>query len=230
MNRLNTEISKVLDNIPVDFGGGCSLSQAYVMAWLIRHYRLRRTLDIGVYRGRSLFPQAMAHARYTGGKVYGVDPWDALEAMEHQTPVDKRGIEEFLGKTDFQTIYERVMSFKTMFGLDDHCTLLRKTSAAAADEFAAQGIQVDLIHIDGNHDTAKVMEDVRNYLPRLNPGGFVVMDDVSWESVKPACAELAKTSRQVFKRIDTTNDYSMYWRNESVWSAVLLSTFLRFVG
>src|SRR4051794_26030032 len=80
---LYRQVARVLEQIPVDFGGGCSVSKAHVMAWLIRRHQLTTTLDIGVYRGRSLFPQGIAHVQYTGGVVYGVDPWSSEAAREH---------------------------------------------------------------------------------------------------------------------------------------------------
>jgi len=60
INRgLFTELEEILGEIKIDFGGGCSFEKAYVMAWLIANYQLKSTVDIGVYRGRSLFPQAL---------------------------------------------------------------------------------------------------------------------------------------------------------------------------
>jgi predicted O-methyltransferase YrrM len=46
------------------------------------------------------------------------------------------------------------------------------------------GCVFDLVHIDGNHDTEVVTKDVELYLPRLNRKGFIILDDISWDSVK----------------------------------------------
>ena len=43
--------------------------------------------------------------------------------------------------------------------------------------FAACGRTFDLIFVDGLHDSAQVVRDVRNALSRLNPGGCVVLHD-----------------------------------------------------
>jgi glycosyltransferase involved in cell wall biosynthesis len=45
-----------------------------------------------------------------------------------------------------------------------------------------------MIHVDGNHDTNNVMQDVRDYIPLLRLGGICVIDDINWDSVKPALA------------------------------------------
>jgi hypothetical protein len=223
MDRLLLEIRKILEDIPIDTGGGCSVSKAYVMAWLIRRFGMKVSLDLGVYRGRSLFPQGVAHALCTGGTVYGVDPWDIREAMEHETPAEKgKSVAEFLSGVDFQAVYEDVVSRMGRRRLDGNIRLLRKTASAAAEEFRREGVRFDLIHIDGNHDSGKVMDDVRNYLPMVNPGGFVVMDDVSWKSVEPACEKVSETMVAVHRRIDPGNDYTVYWNGDSPFRKALL--------
>ena len=220
MSTLRSQITNLLSGIPLDFGGGCSASKAYVMATLIRELRIKATLDIGVYRGRSLLPQALAHRRYTGGMAYGVDPWSKEQAREHDNRGLKAELDQFVEKTDFDAIYQDVNRLKKAAALDRHCLLLRKTSAAAASYFRQSGVTFGLIHIDGNHDTAAVVQDVRDFEPLLDQEGILVMDDVSWESVKPAYDMLAATMRRLFQRVDATNDYAVLWKTASAPSLV----------
>lgn len=218
---LHSDLEAVLERIPVDTGGGCSLSKAYMLAALIRRYDMKRTADIGVYRGRSLFPQALAHAGYTGGAVYGVDPWSVSEAREEDLFLSDAEREEevnrFVEETDWQAVYREVEALREKLGYAGHCELLRCTSAEAAGRFEERGMDFDLIHIDGNHDTGKVMQDVELYLPRLRDGGFIVLDDVSFESVKPAYDELRSRLQLVFQRTDHNgwNDYAVLRRTNS---------------
>lgn len=212
---LRSEIERLLARIPLDFGGGCSASKAYVMASLIRELGTRMSLDIGVYRGRSLLPQAIAHLRHTGGTAYGVDPWSKQEAMENDNPGLKAEIDRFVESTDFEALYQDVDRLRQTIGVGDHCTLIRKTSAAAAAYFREQGMSFGLIHVDGNHDTAVVMQDVADYLPLLDPGGILVLDDVSWDSVKPAYAHVASRMPRLFERIDAFNDYAVFLNAQS---------------
>jgi hypothetical protein len=58
--RARAEIEDLLALAPSDFGGGCSPEKAHVLLWLIKHGRPAASCDIGVYRGRSFFPQALA--------------------------------------------------------------------------------------------------------------------------------------------------------------------------
>lgn len=190
---MRTELGAILDEIPTDFGGGCNLKKAYLLAWLIREFDMKTTLDIGVHRGRSLFPQAFAHHEFTGGAVYGVDPWSAAEAVQEDKPELKAQMDAFIAATDFRAIYQEVASKIRWWSYEKNCTLLRTTSERAIGYCRKRGVFFDLIHIDGNHDTEKVMLDVELYVPRLRREGFIILDDISWDSVRPAHDKLAET-------------------------------------
>ena len=227
MDSLRVEVARLLEEIPIDFGGGCSADKAYMMGYLIRRFGMKNTVDIGVYRGRSFFPQALAHSLFTRGMVYGVDPYDAAEALEQQNEPLKERIRDFVDETDFQALYAEVVSRREQFSLSGHSILLRKTSADAIRYFEEHDVRFDLIHIDGNHDTERVMEDVRLYLPRLGRKGFVIIDDITWESVKPALSLLEKRTFKVFQRVGPGDDYAIYWDNgsffERMWLRAVLS-------
>jgi len=230
-SSLRSNVASILKEIPIDFGGGCSFSKAYLMAYLIRRYDMKKTLDIGVYRGRSLFPQAQAHASFTGGMVYGVDPWDVSEAVEHDNTEHRNEIETWAANTDFQSIYEEVESLIGKFSFSDHCKLVRQTSEDAISYFRDRSIFFDMIHIDGNHDTQKVMNDLTWYLPRLTQNGFIVIDDISWESVKPAYDYLSRKMSHVFENTgEVENDYAVFWKNNNAVKKILLSRKLKDIG
>lgn len=212
---LRSQVSTLLEQIPVDFGGGCSVDKAYVMASLIQRYDLRTTVDIGVYRGRSLFPQALAH-QLNGGVVYGIDPWSSSEAQENDNPEIKEAIDNFTRTTDFQAIYEEVDSLVDSLGYRDHCILLRTTSSEAAGFFGRENISFKMVHIDGNHDTEKVMEDLALYEPRLEEGGYIVLDDVSWDSVRPAYESLSTRLALLFERVSGHDDYAVFLKSNSM--------------
>ena len=228
MNELYSDIQALLMQMPVDDGGGCSLGKAYLLALLIHRYSLKTTIDIGVYRGRSLFPQALAHARFTNGVVYGVDPWDAAEAKELDLSEELRArVDEFIEQTDFEKIYQQVILLRQRLHYEGHCSILRKTSADAARYFETQGALFGLIHIDGNHDTNIVKKDVQLYLPLLKSGGFVVLDDVSWASVKPAYQALKAQLRLVYKSTRVPkNDYAIFWDSNSYFATIMLRLIL----
>ena len=224
---LKNRIQVVLDTIPIDFGGGCSIEKALVMGSLIEKYELQKTLDIGVYRGRSLFPQAIAHAQYSKGKVYGVDPYRNEEARQFDNPALTQALEDFARVTDFEALYQDVLTLRQQHGLQNHCELVRKRSDEAAKGFGQAGVRFDLIHIDGNHDTKAVMSDVELYLPLLSRNGFIVLDDISWTSVKPAMAKLDGLLNKVFELTGIGNDFAVYWNGTSWYRNYRIKKFLK---
>jgi hypothetical protein len=230
MNKLKHHVSKILEDIQIDFGGGCSVSKGYLMAWLIRKYQIDYSVDIGVYRGRSLLPQAIAHREYTGGTAYGVDPWRNSAARENDNLALREAIDKFVSTTNFPSIYEEVDALIRVLNLDQNCTLMRAMSCEAIGYFESKGITFGLIHIDGNHDSERVMEDVSLYLRRLSRGGFLVIDDVSWDSVKPAYAVASKRLCRIYQRSDKWNDYAVFWDAPSRTAASLLHARLMLVG
>jgi hypothetical protein len=230
MDELKRRVSNALEGIQIDFGGGCSVSKGYLMAWLIRKYQITSSVDIGVYRGRSLVSQAVAHRGYTGSMVYGVDPWLNSEARENDNPALREAINKFTDTTNFSAIYEEVAALIHKLNLSQNCTLVRETSCDAIRYFERKRITFGLIHIDGNHDSDRVMEDVSLYLPRLRRGGFVLMDDVSWDSIKFAYAVVSKRFYRIYQRTDEWNDYAVFWDAPSWTAASLLRGRLMLVG
>jgi hypothetical protein len=178
--------------------GWCSEAKAERLIHFIREHRLKLTVEIGVFQGRSLFPQALAHKLFTDGVAYGIDPWDLKSALQEGFEEINAMVETF----DFAALYKDVMSRRTRFGLENHCRILRMKSTEAVELFADQSIQ--LLHIDGNHETKAVCEDVALYLPKMADGGWIWFDDASWLSIAPA-VQYAADRCVLFERFDADN-------------------------
>ena len=172
-----------------DFGGGSPLDKCYVMAYLAVNLNLKNYVEIGVYRGRSLFSMAEAF-KLTNGKAYGIDPYNSLEAQQFDTREDLReDVNSFMNNLDLEQVYKDVIIKRELLDLTNVIELIRKTSAKAVSDF--ENIEIDMLHIDGNHDTLHVQEDYTNYAPLIKDGGLIVFDDINWDSVKK-CYEEAK--------------------------------------
>lgn len=212
--RLAVEVKRVLDEVPSDFGGGCPLQKAILMAELIRTFEMKLTVDIGVYRGRSLFPQALAHRECSGGIAIGIDPWSAAYAKQCDNDSIQAELDSWIQKTDFEGLYHDVCAHLIKFNLTAHCRLVRNSSADALALFEQENIFCDMVHIDGNHDTQPVMADLANYLPRLASRGILILDDTSWSSVKPAF-DLAASKLDLIIH-DQERDYAVLSKSRSL--------------
>ncbi|MGB9979481.1 class I SAM-dependent methyltransferase [Methanobacterium sp.] len=196
------ELENISELIPVDFGGGSSLSKTYLMAYLVLKNNLKIYAEIGVYKGRSLFPIAYA-IKQNNGVSYGIDPYIKDAAREHDVEKNLEiQIDEFIDKLDFEGVYQEVLELRSQLDLENHIELLRKKSSDSVDFFKKNNIKIDIIHIDGNHDTKYVTEDVELYLPLINHNGFIIMDDIDWDSVKPAYKKLKESTTVIFESAD----------------------------
>ena len=58
------------------------------------------------------------------------------------------------------------------------CGLFDVRLAEAAAQFAAEGLAIDLVHLDGHHQETATRRYVEMLLPHLAPGALVVVDDI----------------------------------------------------
>jgi predicted O-methyltransferase YrrM len=194
--ELRQDLEAVSRSVPVDDGGGSSLLKVFVLAELIVSRQLTRVVEIGVYRGRLMLPLARLMARIGRGEMVGIDPYSSDAAV--QRDVEREGIDlvEWPTTIDWDGLHREVTDAISRWDLEGHARLVRKRSEDAAADFAEAPI--DLLHVDGNHDRAAVTRDLENYLPHLRDGGFLVMDDIAWPSVRPVYEEVAAEHEVLF--------------------------------
>jgi hypothetical protein len=198
---LLVRIKQLLDTIPVDDGGGASLLKILVLADLIMARPVIRMVEIGVYRGRLLLPLAMLMQWREGGEVFGIDPYEASAAEQHDAHHRQIDLERWADVVDWDGLYEGVLRTAERLGVQTRCNLVRARSEDVADQFAPGTI--DLLHIDGNHDQDAVARDAELYVPRVSVGGYVVLDDASWPSVHPVFERLYAEHDLVFQLSNT---------------------------
>lgn len=166
-----------------------------MLAHLIISNDLKKAVEIGVYTGGSLIPQVVA-LMHTGGEAIGIDPYSKAEAEQKDNREILDAIDPGILNSDRDEMYRSVLSLLDRHELSSTCTILRMTSNDAAAEVEEA---IDLLHIDGNHDYDRVMDDLVNYLPKLRVGGFLVMDDVDWGSIAPLYGLVKKQMQPVYE-------------------------------
>lgn len=151
-----------------------------------------RCVELGVFGGKSLIPQAMALAANDSGVIYGVDPWKVEPALEGENEANR---EWWSKNVDLHQIHRDTMESIWRNGLDPYCVIIRATSQHAALLFENESI--DVLNIDGNHSEVASTRDVNLYLPKVKPGGFIWMDDTDWSSTQKAVAMLRESCETV---------------------------------
>jgi hypothetical protein len=179
--QLRVQIEECLRQIPTDFGGGCTIEKALIMADYIVSEHITYSIEVGVYRGRSFFPQALAH-KFTGGRIIGIDPYRKDTAREKDVSLEMRAeIDKFIDSWDIVGSYIAVLEKISDLKLGNNATIFRETSEGSF-QYIPNGI--GMIHIDGNHDTDFVINDITNYFGKIKHNGIVIMDDTDWASVR----------------------------------------------
>ena len=202
------QVANAVEGIPIDFAGGCSVAKGTLLA-LLAHDRGLPSIDIGVYRGRSLLPQAVAQARL-GGMAVGIDPYDREEARQVDRPDMLDALEAWRRTCDPEGLYREVLERIRRLGLQGSCRLVRLPSRHAGPHIHDLG-RCGLVHIDGNHDEVNVRTDIALACPRIAAGGWLVMDDPSWPSVGRAMAAIPHDFVPVHRE-QAAEDYAVFWR------------------
>jgi hypothetical protein len=138
-------------------------------------------VELGVDRGESYFAFCQAAAEnQTGTRCFGIDTW---RGDQHAGGYDE---------TTFAQVTEHNRDNYESFS-----TLLRSNFDEALARFAEASI--DVLHLDGLHTETAVRHDVESWLPKLRPGGILLLHDVRVRSkdfgVWKIWAELQQQSR-----------------------------------
>jgi hypothetical protein len=165
--ELSEKIARVCDP---SRDGWTDVKQGLHMAEAIIELKPDVSVEIGVYAGKGLICMALAHKFIGRGRVYGIDPWDNLAAID--------GMEgehaQFWSIVPLNDIYKKCLISVKRYDVQDQVVILREKSETA---FVPEGIGV--LRIDGNHGP-KSLVDVQRFAPNVIVGGFLYMDDVNW--------------------------------------------------
>ncbi len=167
--------------VPRQYGLGAWTENLYFAYDLIAQLKPAVFVELGTDRGESYFAFCQSvDENHTGTRCFAVDHWrgDSQSGSYEEST--------------FLTVEAHNRSHYA-----DSSTLLRSTFDAALDKFALEGI--DLLHIDGHHTEDAVRHDVESWLPKLRPGGILLMHDVTMRGrdfgVWKVWAELTRAAR-----------------------------------
>ena len=170
--------------------GWTSVDRGLEMAELILEHRPKVVVELGTFAGKATVAMALA-LRYAGcGKLYTIDPWHVEACLEGENEANK----EWWSNVDMSEIHDDVMEMIWRLGMEQIIIPIRARSQDVPELFPA----IDALNVDGNHSEIASCRDVNNYLPRLNKGGILWMDDTDWESTQK-CQGLIMQSCELVK-------------------------------
>ena len=146
---------------PQIYGVGAWTSHLYFAYDLVATLRPSVLVELGVDRGESYFAFCQAAAEHkTGTSCFGVDTWQG---------------DQHAGGYDETTFSQVSAHNRANYG--SFSSLIRSTFDAALDRFAPRSI--DVLHVDGLHTEDAVRRDLDAWLPKLRPGGILLLHDVN---------------------------------------------------
>jgi Methyltransferase domain len=127
---------------------------------LVAEMKPRLLVELGVDRGESYFTFCQSAAEnQTGTRCFGIDTW---QGDQHAGGYD-------------ETTFTQV-SAHNRENYEAFSTLIRSDFDEAREGFADGTI--DLLHLDGLHTEEAVRHDVEAWLPKIQPGGILLLHDV----------------------------------------------------
>ena len=146
-------------------------------------------VEVGSLMGRTAAVLRLLARRYQTGPVLTVDPWDAGEGVQHDSPAFIQSMTHSwepglianafrinmlgMGSDDFFHLQLPSMQGFEVYGQrprlgDDDFT-----------GFTPSG-RIAVLHIDANHDYAAVRDDLEKWGQCLVPGSWLILDDYVW--------------------------------------------------
>src|SRR5215203_174290 len=144
-------------------------------------------VEIGVLAGRTACVLALMAQRHGIGPVLVVDPWTIDQAIQEESTEDVRtAVLSWDTRALFESFIIGLLPFATRGRFNyvrrssrDAYRIWSKEKKADSPHFGTVGYggSLSVLHIDGNHDFARVSEDCKMWLTHLSPSGWVVLDD-----------------------------------------------------
>lgn len=169
-------------------GQWCSPEKAETLACMILALRPKTVVEIGIWRGGSFLPMALAMKELASDefprKIIGIDSWDPKTSEAGQDPINA----EWWASADHETAYRffrgRLEALKIphvvlewpIGGPPEICEIWHCSSSSPSLPTIPR---IDLLHVDGNH-AEQAVKDVKRFVPRVPVGGIVILDDIGW--------------------------------------------------
>jgi hypothetical protein len=144
-------------------------------------------MEIGVFKGQVIsLMQLLTRQHHIPAQIHAVSPLEGQpevsrhwlhKALYHLWPPYRERIinGDFYGMEDYPSIISKLFQ---SFDLDFSTIQMHRGYSTDPNILkSVQGLQLHLLYVDGDHTYQGACADIRNYVPLVVPGGWVVMDD-----------------------------------------------------
>lgn len=166
----------VIDRMP---NGWCTVEKAQHLFELTIQSGAKRSIELGVFSGRSLIPIALAHQELNTGFVIGVDSWSKRAALEG---TNDEANAQWWSQINFMGIYEECIDAIDYYQLNDYCGTVRLKSMTFGQ--LIEDNSISLLHQDSNHSEEVTCGEVELFASKIMKGGIWVSDDSRWPTIQ----------------------------------------------
>lgn len=180
-----------VSDVPSDLTGWGSTHAIFATA--IAHYRPRRIIEVGSWKGGSAIHMAQTmRALGIDGEIVCVDTWLGAPIAWTTEPDLKASLRL---KNGYPQLYRTFLRNVVDAGVEDIVTPLPASSDGGYAILKHLGVTADVVYVDADHDYAPVLRDLTNYMELVTPEGLLVGDDFGcFPGVTRAAKEFADSA------------------------------------
>lgn len=186
----------ILEYIP-HMEGWSTPQRCCEMAEKILETKASVCVDIGVYAARSTVAMGFAARELVTSTVYGIDSWRIEDTKEGG--MDEKNEEWWENKSRLEEMHQASMQAVWLHHLEPWVTVIRNSSQYVAKLFK----RIEFLNIDGSHNEVASCRDVELYVPLVQSGCYIFMDDIDWFQTQKAikllegfCEKISETKTE----------------------------------
>lgn len=187
--------------------GQCDEEKLRALCSIMRAVPQGDIVEIGSLYGRSAYALGRLASAHSLGSTLCIDPWNLGRTIDQGEQSRVIAIDN--DRVDFEQVF---VNFLATAAEVPGIGYIRDLSVNAIDTYlnaARSGMlhpprlpavpvcgKIALLHIDGNHRYDQVVQDINTWLPHLQAGGWLLLDDYVWpfgDGPKRAGDELLET-------------------------------------
>ena len=166
LTDLKVNVSKYLKN------SWCSKEKSDLLIELMSLTSPNICVEVGAFTGSTALP-ILAGLKFCGhGKLYAIDAWSCGAAIRGLPSSDVNTT--WWGSLDMSAIQTKFNGMLDSWSVREFCHVLHMTSEEAASQIPA----IDFLHLDGNFSEAGALLDSKLYVPKVTPGGYILLSNV----------------------------------------------------
>jgi hypothetical protein len=153
-------------------GSWCSEEKVNLLMDLVSLTRPEVCVEIGAFTGSSVLPVAATLKHLNCGKIYAIDAW-SNEIMVRNLKNDDPN--KFWWSTvNMKAVRKIYNQMVKTWRLTNVCVTIQAPSENAVNQVP----EIDFLNLDGDYSEVGSTRDVELYLPKVKPGGYVLLSNV----------------------------------------------------